>query len=492
MSADCILAIDQGTTTSRAVVVGADGTVMAEARCEFPQQYPQPGWVEHDLQHILDSVLQAVAQAVAATPGGWGRIAAIGITNQRETVGVWERDSGRPVANAIVWQCRRTAEVCEALRTDAGEEITSLTGLPIDPYFSGPKLQWLLDQTPGLRGREAQLAAGTIDTWLIYKLSGGAALVTDPTNASRTMLYDIDRRCWSPRLLELMRVPDCVLPQVLPSGGHFAETVAQGPVPAGIPIYAVMGDQQSALFGQGCTSPGQAKNTYGTGCFLLANTGLVRPHSRAGLITTLACDAAGEACYALEGSVFIAGAVVQWLRDGLGIIGSADEVETLAASVPDCGGVSLVPAFVGLGAPYWDPEARGAILGLTRGAGRAHLARAALEAIAHQTADVLEAMTRDGATVGELRVDGGASRNDLLMQMQADLCGLGLLRPGEVEMTALGAAHLAGLVAGLWPSAPEPDASRATRFAPVMSADDRQTARQAWKQAVARVRSQYL
>lgn len=492
MSADCILAIDQGTTASRAVVVGADGAVIAEAKCEFPQHYPRPGWVEHDLQQIWDSVLQAVERVMAATADGWERIAAVGITNQRETIGIWERRSGRPVANAIVWQCRRTAEICESLRTDAGEEITGLTGLTIDPYFSGPKLQWLLDQTPGLRGREAELAAGTIDTWLIYKLSGGTALVTDPTNASRTLLYDIDRRCWSPRLLELMRVPEGLLPQVLPSGGHFAQTVAQGPIPGGIPICAVMGDQQSALFGQGCTSPGQAKNTYGTGCFLLANTGQVRPHSRAGLLTTLACNASGEACYALEGSVFIAGAVVQWLRDGLGIIDRADEVEALAASVPNTGGVSLVPAFVGLGAPYWDPEARGAILGLTRGVTRAHVARAALEAIAHQTADVLEAMARDGATVVELRVDGGASRNNLLMQMQADLSGVALLRPGEVEMTALGAAYLAGIVVGLWKSAPTASAATATRFAPSIPAEARQAARQAWKQAVARVRSQYL
>lgn len=488
MSADCLLAIDQGTTSSRAVIVGPSGTIIAEDRCEFPQHYPRPGWVEHDLEDIWDSVLSSVTSAVEKLPGGWNRIAALGVTNQRETVGIWERRSSRPVSRAIVWQCRRTAEMCDTLRRDHADALHRLTGLTVDPYFSGPKLRWLLDNTPGVRARIGELVAGTIDTWVVWKLTGGAQHLTDPTNACRTMLYDLDQRAWSPELLHLLDIPREILPQVVASGGPFGETAPCEGIPGGIPICAVMGDQQSALFGQGGVEAGQAKNTYGTGCFLLANTGRSRVDSQAGLLSTLACDATGSPCYALEGSVFVAGAAVQWLRDELGVISSSAEVETLAASVPDTAGVSFVPAFVGLGAPYWDAGARGALLGLTRGAGRAHIARAALEAIAHQSVDVLEAMAADGAEVLQLRVDGGASRNNLLMQIQADLAGLTVLRPREVEMTALGAAYLAGISAGLWTD-PWKVSEGLERFEPRLDEPERVERRSRWRDAVARVRS---
>ena len=487
MPPDCILSIDQGTTASRAVVVGPDGAVVCEHRCPLPQHYPQPGWVEHDLEEVWRTVTEAVAGAIGAAPGGWGRIAAVGITNQRETVGIWERGSGRPVAPAIVWQCRRTAEMCARVREEHGPRIAELTGLTVDPYFSASKLAWLLDSIPGVRARAHELAAGTIDTWLVWRLTGGEHL-TDPTNASRTMLFDIRRREWSEELTALFDVPARMLPQVRPSGGEFGTTAAGDGIPAGIPIRAVMGDQQAALLGHGCVEDGQAKNTYGTGCFLLVNTGARRPRSRYGLLTTIACDASGAACHALEGSVFIAGAAVQWLRDGLGIISEAGQVEGLARSVPDTAGVQFVPAFVGLGAPYWDAAARGALLGLTRGATKAHIARAALEAIAHQSADVMEAMEKDGAPVGELKVDGGAAANDLLMQMQADLANVVVVRPGEREMTALGAAYLAGMGADLWEQPWAGAQTRADRFAPALPPPDRAAAREAWRQAVARVR----
>ena len=355
----------------------------------------------------------------------------------------------------------------------------------MDPYFSGPKLRWLLEER-GLTGA-SEIAAGTVDTWLVWRLTGRH--VTDPTNASRTLLFDIDKRCWSQELLDLCRVPAHVLPEVIPSGSDFGVTGGADGFPPGIPVRAVMGDQQSALFGQGCVEPRMAKNTYGTGCFLLVNTGGSRVDSRAGLLTTLACDAAGEVCYALEGSVFIAGAVVQWLRDELQIIREASEVEALAASVPDSAGAHVVPAFVGLGAPYWDAEARGAILGLTRGAGRAHIARAALESIAHQSADVMDAMRSDGAEIGELKVDGGACGNDLLMQMQADLAGVSVVRPERREMTALGAAYLAGISLGLWQQPWNLLQHHSARFVPEIAADDRRQRRAGWLQAVARVRN---
>lgn len=485
MPPDCILAIDQGTTASRAVVVGPDAAVVSEHRCPLPQHYPQPGWVEHDLEEVWRTVVEAVAGAIGAATGGWGRIAAIGITNQRETVGLWERHSGRPVARAVVWQCRRTAEMCARLREKHAPRIADLTGLTVDPYFSASKLAWLRDNVP--EARAEGLAAGTIDTWLVWRLTGGEHL-TDPTNASRTMLYDIERLQWSEELLALFDVPAQLLPQVRPSGGEFGTTAAGDDIPAGIPIRAVMGDQQAALFGHGCVAPGQAKNTYGTGCFLLVNTGTRRPRSQNGLLTTIACDPSGTPCHALEGSVFIAGAAVQWLRDGLGIISEAGQVEALARSVPDSAGVQFVPAFVGLGAPHWDAAARGALLGLTRGATKAHVARATLEAIAHQSTDVMEAMAQDGAPVRELKVDGGAAANDLLMQMQADLADVVVVRPGEREMTALGAAYLAGMGAGLWEQPSAATQSRADRFAPALPIAQRTALRNAWKEAVARVR----
>lgn len=487
MHRDCILAIDQGTTSSRGLVVAADGAIIGECRQEFAQHYPQAGWVEHDLDDIWQSVVHCVGGAVGCVHGGWGRIAAIGITNQRETVGVWRRDTGAPVGRAIVWQCRRTADACRKLAEEHGEFIRELTGLTVDPYFSGPKLAWLLRRAADQGIPVENLAAGTIDTWLLSRLTSGEAHATDHTNASRTMLYDIDTRRWSEDLLDLMGVPLSVLPEVRGSGSRFGVTARRDGIPAGIPIHAVMGDQQAALFGQGCVAAGQAKSTYGTGCFLLANTGDRRVNSTGGLLTTLACNGSGSPCYALEGSVFIAGGVVQWLRDELGIIERSADIEALAAGVSDTAGVQFVPAFVGLGAPYWNPDARGAILGLTRGAGRAHIARAALEAIALQSAEVLEAMARDGAAVGELRVDGGASVNDLLMQMQADFSGVEVVRPGELEMTALGAAYLAGMGAGLWEAPWALAPMRATRFSPAMPQSARAARLTMWRDAVRRV-----
>lgn len=488
MSHDCILALDQGTTSSRALVVDAARRIVADQRCPVPQHFPQPGWVEHDLEEIWAGVVRVAQGAIGQLEGGWGRIAAIGVANQRETVGLWERGSGKPVARAIVWQCRRTAGRCEALQARCGERISELTGLTVDPYFSATKLGWLLDNVPGARDGSAELAGGTVDTWLVWRLTGGAHL-TEPTNASRTMLFDIGRLAWSEELLEVFGVPECVLPRVIGSGADFGLTCGTDGIPAGIPIRAALGDQQAALFGQACVAPGQAKNTYGTGCFLLANTGAEQKRSWAGLLTTVGCDAQGGPCYALEGSVFIAGAAVQWLRDGLGIIGSSREVEALARSVPDTAGVQFVPAFVGLGAPHWDPPARGAILGLTRGAGRAHLARAALEAIAQQTADVLEAMHADGTEVRELKVDGGAAENDLLLQLQADLADVAVVRPASLEMTALGAAYLAGMGAGLWDNPWELGVGLATRFGPQIGEGERRERREAWQQAVRRVRT---
>jgi glycerol kinase len=488
MSRDCVLAIDQGTTASRAMVFGPGCQALTEHRWELTQHYPEPGWVEHDLEEIWDTVRRAVQGAVGALPGGWERIGAIGLTNQRETVGLWERGSGRPLGRAIVWQCRRTAEACAALEREAGERVRWLSGLTVDPYFSGLKLRWLLDRAQEGGARVEDLAAGTVDSWLLWKLTGGAHL-TDPTNASRTMLYDIRRREWSEELLALQGVPRGVLARVERSGGDFGVTVAQEGIAAGVPIRAVLGDQQAALYGQGCTQPGEGKNTYGTGCFLLVNTGDEARQSRHGLLTTLACDEAGEACFALEGSVFVAGALVQWLRDGLGIISQAAEVEGLAGTVSDSGGVQVVPAFVGLGAPYWDAGARGAILGLTRGSGRGHVARACLEAIAHQAADVMEAMAQDGAAVRELRVDGGASANDLLMQLQADLAGVRVVRPGEPEMTAVGAARLAGLAGGVWTDELGSERGSGRVFTPDLGEGERQARREAWRGAVQRVLS---
>jgi len=458
---DFVLALDQGTSSSRAILFDHEGHAVASAQREFRQVYPQPGWVEHDANEIWESQL-AVAQEALKTAGATAtNISAIGITNQRETTVIWDRD-GTPIANAIVWQDRRTASLCEELRA-AGREpmFRERTGLLLDPYFSGTKVRWLLDNTPGARAKaeRGELAFGTVDTWLAWQLSQSRTHVTDPSNAARTMLFDIHKGDWDQELLELLRVPRAILPDVYPSA-HVFGMIAPSVLGAAVPIAGIAGDQQAALFGQGCHKPGMAKNTYGTGCFMLLNTGTRAVVSANGLLTTTtaqlgrardARDADKE--YALEGSVFIAGAVVQWLRDEMRFFKSSAEIEALAAGVSDTGGVYLVPAFTGLGAPHWDPQARGALVGLTRGTGRAHIARAALEAIAYQSADVLEAMQKDsGEKLQELRVDGGATANDLLMQFQADILGVPVVRPKILETTALGAAYLAGLAVGLWPS----------------------------------------
>jgi glycerol kinase len=487
-----ILAIDQGTTGTTCLVLGRDGRVLGRAYAEITQHYPRPGWVEHDPEEIWAVTLRTAREAVAAagvTP------TAIGITNQRETVVVWDRATGAPVGRAVVWQDRRTAPVCRQLR-EAGREpwIRERTGLVLDPYFSATKLAWLLEHVPELRRRAeaGDLAAGTIDSWLIWKLTGGRVHATDPTNASRTLLYAVDRLEWDDELLALFGVPRALLPEVRPSGGSFGETdpTLFG---AAIPIAGVAGDQQAALFGQGCWAPGLAKNTYGTGAFLLLHTGQTRVASTRGLLTTVACGPRGEPAYALEGAIFIAGAAIQWLRDGLGIIARADETEALARSLASNDGVYFVPAFVGLGAPHWDAEARGTIVGLTRGVGRAHLARAALEAMAYSTHDVLDAMVADsGVSARELAVDGGAAQNDWLLQFQADVLGIPVLRPRLVETTALGAAGLAGLAAGVWPDAETFLASRGgepTRFTPTMAPSDRAALLAGWRRALEATRA---
>jgi glycerol kinase len=457
-----VLAIDQGTTGTTALLLGARGDVRARGYAEIPQHFPRPGWVEHDGEQIWASVLTAIAQAFAAAKAKAGDVAAIGITNQRETTLLWNRATGRPVARAIVWQDRRTADRCRALSAKGvGPEVSRRTGLLLDPYFSSTKVEWLLRHTRGLRAaaRAGRIAFGTVDSWLLYKLTGGRVHATDPTNASRTMLFDIGRMRWDDRMLELFGVPRSVLPEVGPSSGRFGETAHIAPLRPGIPIAGIAGDQQAALFGQGCVGAGQIKNTYGTGCFLLLHTGGRRVRSRAGLLTTVACGPRGEASYALEGSVFIAGAAMQWLRDGLRILDHAAASESLARSVPDDGGVVVVPAFVGLGAPYWRPDVRGAVFGLTRGTTRAHVVRATLESLAFQTRDLVEAMARD-AKVRELRVDGGAAANSFLMQYQADILGVPVLRPRVIETTALGAGLLAGLGTGFWNSASDLDRAR--------------------------------
>jgi glycerol kinase len=462
------------------------------AQREFRQIYPEPGWVEHDPVEIWATQSGVMHEALAKAGVHARDVAAIGITNQRETTVLWERATGRPLANAIVWQDRRTAPLCDALRA-AGHAATiaAKTGLVLDAYFSGTKLKWLLDRVPGARSRAArgELAFGTIDSWLVFNLTRGAAHVTDASNASRTLLFDIHRGDWDDALLALLDIPREVLPRIVDSSGVCAETVIDG---AAVPIAGIAGDQQAALFGQACHAPGLAKNTYGTGCFLLLNTGPNAVASTNNLLTTVAWRRAGTLTYALEGSVFIAGAVVQWLRDGLKLIRSAAEIEALAASVPDNGGVYLVPAFAGLGAPHWDAYARGAIFGLTRGATAGHLARAALEAIALQNADVLAAMQRDaGITLSELRVDGGAAANDLLLQFQADVLGVPVARPKVLETTALGAGYLAGLAVGYWRDAADVGAHRQVerRFDPSMPPDRVAVIRAGWEKAVARAKA---
>jgi glycerol kinase len=486
-----VLALDQGTTSSRAIVFDRDGSIRASAQQEFRQIFPQPGWVEHDPTEIWATQSGVMHEALAKAGIGARDVAAIGITNQRETTVVWERASGRPIANAIVWQDRRTALLCDELRA-AGKEamIAAKTGLVIDAYFSGTKLKWLLDHVPAARERAAngELAFGTVDSWLIWQLSDGRVHATDASNASRTMLFNIHTGEWDDELLRLLDIPREVLPSVVSSSGIAAETLLEGVT---VPIAGIAGDQQAALFGQACLEPGLAKNTYGTGCFLLLNTGNTAVASRNNLVTTIAWKRDGQLAYALEGSVFIAGAVVQWLRDGLQIIRSASEIEALASSVPDNGGVYIVPAFAGLGAPHWDAYARGAIFGLTRGATKAHLARAALESIAYQSVDVLDAMQKDaGITLTELRVDGGATCNDLLMQFQADVLGVPVVRPKVLETTALGAAYLAGLATGFWKSTDDIRANWRIdrRFDPQMSRERAAELRVGWEKAVERAK----
>ncbi|HSV71745.1 MAG TPA: glycerol kinase GlpK [Methylibium sp.] len=483
-----LLALDQGTSSSRAIVFRADGTPVAQAQREIRQHYPQPGWVEHDPEELWSSQLATAREALARAGLGAQDIAAIGITNQRETTVVWERASGRPIANAIVWQDRRTEPLCAALRERGlAEAVREATGLVIDPYFSATKIAWLLDQVPGARARaeRGELAFGTVDSWLLWKLTGGRH-ATDASNASRTMLYDIRRGAWSDELLAALALPRALLPAVQPSASDFGRSEAQW-FGAPIAITGIAGDQQAALAGQAGFDAGIAKNTYGTGCFLLMHTGADAPRSANGLVTTAAAQLApGEPRYALEGSVFIGGAVVQWLRDGLHAIRGSGEVEALAASVPDAGGVMFVPAFTGLGAPYWRPDATGAIVGLTRGSSAAHIARAALESIAFQSAALLQAMVRDAGPISELRVDGGACVNDLLMQFQADLLGIPVLRPAVTETTALGAASLAGLGCGLY-GGPDELAARwrvERRFEPAWRRERAAEAMARWERAV--------
>ena len=485
-----VLALDQGTTSSRAIVFDHAGQIQSVAQKEFRQIFPQPGWVEHDPDEIWTSQLDVAAEAIANAGLSGRDIAAIGITNQRETTVVWDRRSGQPIYNAIVWQDRRTAGLCDELRAAGHEQLFQRkTGLVLDAYLAGTKLRWILDNVPDARRRAeaGELAFGTVDSWLLWKLSGGALHVTDATNASRTLLFDITRQAWDDDLLGIMRVPRALLPEVRDSSGVYGDTDLLGG--QRIAIAGVAGDQHAALLGQACTARGMAKNTYGTGCFMLMNTGDTPIPSHNRLLTTTAWRIAGRPSYALEGSIFIAGAVVQWLRDGLGIIRSASEVESLAASVADNGGVYLVPAFVGLGAPHWDPYARGAIHGLTRGTTAGHLARAALESIAYQVSDLIAAMQADaGLALAELRVDGGATANDTLMQFQADLLGVPVLRPTVTETTALGAAYLAGLAVGYWSGLDEIAAQWQVErvFEPAMGRDQVDALRGDWARAVER------
>ncbi|HEY9843944.1 MAG: glycerol kinase GlpK [Candidatus Sericytochromatia bacterium] len=459
MSEQLMLALDQGTTSSRAILFDRGGRIRGLAQQEFRQFYPKPGWVEHDAEEIWNSQLKVAQDVLAQNAVDPGQIAAIGITNQRETVVIWDRQTGKPVHPAIVWQCRRSAGICDTLKaTGHSEMIRRKTGLVVDAYFSGTKIKWILDQHPELRERAlaGELRAGTIDAWILYNLTGGEVHATEPSNACRTMLYNLETGSWDDTLLNLLGVPAQLLPEIRSSSGDFGQTAAGLFGERRIPIAGMAGDQQAALFGQGCFEPGMAKNTYGTGCFLLMNTGDQIVRSSSGLLTSVGWEIGGRRSYVLEGSIFIGGAVVQWLRDELQIIENAAESETLANSVTDSAGVYVVPAFVGLGAPYWDSNVRGTITGLTRGAGKAHITRAALEAIAYQSRDVLDAMARDAASpLKLLRVDGGATANNFLMQFQADVLQLPVERPAVTETTALGAAYLAGLAVGYWESPDE-------------------------------------
>ena len=484
-----IVALDQGTTSSRAIVFDHEQRIVAVGQKEFQQFYPQPGWVEHDPMEIWATQYGVLQEALAKADITMADVAAIGIANQRETTIVWEKETGRPIYNALVWQCRRTAALCDELKTEGWSDyIRETTGLVIDAYFSATKISWILDHVPGARERaqKGELLFGTVDSWLVWKLTGGAVHVTDYTNASRTMLYNIRELKWDDKLLERLQIPKCMLPEVCNSSEIYGYVQSEG---VQVPIAGIAGDQQAALFGQACFTKGSAKNTYGTGCFLLMNVGREFISSKNGLITTVAATMNGEVEYALEGSIFVGGAVIQWLRDELRILETAAESETYAASLEDNGGVYLVPAFVGLGAPYWDMYARGSIFGLTRGAGRSHIVRAALEAIAYQTNDVLQAMAEDaGQTVTELKVDGGACRNDFLMQFQADIINCVVKRPAITETTALGVAYLAGLAVNYW-SSKEEIAQRwhaQQQFAPQMEQTVRDENCRGWQKAVSK------
>jgi glycerol kinase len=487
-----ILALDQGTTSSRGIVFDHSGSIVSVAQKEFPQIYPKPGWVEHDPREIWSTQAGVAAEALTKANAHAGEVAAIGITNQRETTLVWDRATGEPVCNAIVWQDRRTAGICDRLKARKLDRlIRRKTGLVIDAYFSATKLQWILENVKGARARAkaGRLAFGTVDAWLVWNLTDGRVHATDVTNASRTMLYDIVKQDWDDELLKLFGVPRSMLPEVRSSSTVYGDTMLLGQP---IPIAGIAGDQQAALFGQACGKAGMAKNTYGTGCFMLMNTGTKPITSKRNLVTTIAWRIGNRTEYALEGSIFVAGAVVQWLRDGLQFFRSAPEIETLARTVDGTDGVYLVPAFVGLGAPHWDQYARGTIVGLTRGSTRAHIARAALEGIALQTVDVLKAMEADaGIRLKELRVDGGASANDLLMQLQADLLDVPVVRPKVAETTALGAAYLAGLAVGFWKS--QADIARQWQvdksFKPAMKAPERKRITAGWARALERARA---
>lgn len=487
MSSRIVLALDQGTTGSTALAVGEDGEPKGRGYREITQHYPRPGWVEHDAEEIWQSVLDAAGQALQGAGAAAKDVVAVGITNQRETLVLWDRQTRRPLHRAIVWQDRRTAAFCDRLREKGEEErVHRLTGLVLDPYFTGTKLRWALDNVPGAR----EAAAGTVDSWLVTRLSGGRDHVTDPSNASRTLLYDIGRGAWSEEMAAVLGVPLEVLPQLSSSSGEVSRTDPQAFLGVSAPISGIAGDQQAALFGQACVERGLAKNTYGTGSFVLVNAGRKRPSSKNGMLETVAWGRDGELSYALEGAIFVTGAALQWLRDGLGVIASAAEAGPLAASVEDAGGVFLVPAFTGLGAPHWDAYARGTIVGLTRGTSKAHLVRAAVEAMAYQTRDVVDAMRSDGVELKELRVDGGASVMDVLCQLQADLLGIPVRRPVHTETTALGAAFLAGRGAGVWRS--DEELGRLWRldreFEPRMSRDEADARQAEWRRALERAR----
>lgn len=489
-----LLALDQGTTSSRAVIFDAQGVLRGTSQREFSQYYPQPGWVEHDALEIWSTQSSVAAEAIAKAKISESDIAGIGITNQRETTILWDRTTGQPIAPAIVWQDRRTSDLCEKLQTLGHEPLfQKKTGLRLDPYFSGTKIRWILDHIPGARARAESggLAFGTVDSWIVWNLTEGRCHITDASNASRTLLMNLQTLEWDDELLEILNIPRSILPHITACSGILGETSGAA-LPSGIPITGMAGDQQASLFGQRCVRSGMVKNTYGTGCFMLMHTGTQSVASRNRLLTTLAWKFADSTHYALEGGVFIGGAVVQWLRDGLGILRSSSEVESLAASVPDTGGATLVPAFVGLGAPHWDSEARGILTGITRGTTAAHLARAALESIAHQSADLLDAMEADSAIkLSELRVDGGAAANNLLMQFQADLLGVPVIRPKILESTALGVAFLAGRAVDFWENEALLDSiSSVDRvFHPTMSRDQAAQLRTIWTRALERAKT---